>query len=65
MTENEVITELNSQIKPYIGIMHQGTYSNYMTRYKFGILKPSTLCKFLNQMGYFKENGLWIKNKVD
>lgn len=61
MNEQDLIKELRSQVKPYIGIMHQGTYSNNMIRWELGILKPSTLKCFLEKMGYIKENGQWLK----
>jgi hypothetical protein len=62
MNEDEVIKILRSQVKPYVGIMHQGTFSNILIRYEMGRLKPSTLTMFFNKMGYVKENGGWKKN---
>lgn len=61
MNEQEVIKELQTKVKPYIGIMQQGTYSNTIIRYKNGLLKPSTLHGFLEKMGYIKIDGLWMK----
>ena len=43
MTEQEVYNELKQKVKPYIGIMPQGSYSNYMIRLKAGLLKPATI----------------------
>jgi len=61
MNDKEVIQYLRTQIKPYVGIMHQGTFSNTLIRYEMGRLKPSTLRAFLEKMGFVKENELWVK----
>jgi hypothetical protein len=62
MNEQEVIKELRSQVKPYMQInMPQSQFSNTLVRHEAGLLKPKTLCKFLEKFGYRKENGLWFK----
>lgn len=61
MNDSEVILYLRSQVKPYVGIMHQGTFSNTLIRYEMGRLKPGTLCVFLNKMGFVMVDGLWVK----
>lgn len=61
MNEADIIKELRSTVKPYIGIMDQGTFSNTVIRYEMGRLKPSTLKSFLEKMGYIKLNDLWQK----
>ena len=61
MNENQVIEELTSQVKPYAGIMNQSTFSNNIIRQKAGLLKPGTLRKFFEDMGYVKIEGLWQK----
>lgn len=61
MNEEDVIKELRSTVKPYVGIMEQGTFSNTIIRYEMGRLKPSTLIIFLGRMGYVKIDGKWQK----
>jgi hypothetical protein len=63
MTEQEVYNELKASIKPYIGVMNQGTFSNYMIRFKAGLLKPATIESFFTKCGYKKNNKGWIKGK--
>lgn len=61
MSEIELVNHLKKQIKPYQGIMEQGTFSNILIRYNAGLLKPITLINFFNKLGYFQENGVWVK----
>lgn len=62
MNEKEVLQELLKIPKPYAHIeMHQSKFSNTITRYKAGLLKPVTLRCFLERFGYFKENDVFIK----
>lgn len=62
LTERETIDDLKLYDKPYLHIkMCQSVFSNILTRYKAGILKPKTLHKFLEQFGYFKEGDYFIK----
>jgi len=61
MTEQEVYNELKQKVKPYIGIMPQGSYSNYMIRLKAGLLKPATIIRFFGLMGYSFANNKWSK----
>lgn len=64
MNEQEVINELRSLVKPYIGIIPQSTFSSILTRYDAGILKPKTLRLFFEKMGYWKSDKGWQKVKV-
>lgn len=62
MNEQEVIQDLRSFVKPYTYVnMPQSHFSNVLTRYEVGLLKPKTLVKFLELFGYFKENGVFVK----
>jgi hypothetical protein len=62
MNDDEVLKDLLLTPKPYTHIgMHQSKFSNTLTRYKAGLLKPNTFVEFLKKFGYFKENGLWMK----
>lgn len=61
MSEIELINWFKGQNKPYQGLIPQGSYSTYITRYGAGMLKPKTLIKFFERMGYVKNNGVWVK----
>jgi hypothetical protein len=52
MTEQEVYAELLKKVKPYIGIMPQGSFSNTMIRIKAGLSKPATIRFFFTRLGY-------------
>jgi len=60
MSDQDAVTELRSKVKPYQGLIHQGTYSNTIIRFEMGRLKPATLIKFLTTLGYIKKDGKWI-----
>jgi hypothetical protein len=63
MNENDVIADMLTKVKPYIGTpVKQSSFSNTIIRHKAGLLKPATLFKFLNDMGYTKTSEGWIKN---
>ena len=61
MTELEVYNDLKQRVKPYIGVMEQGVFSNYMIRYKVGLLKPSTIKSFFSKVGYKLVGDNWEK----
>lgn len=62
MNEEEVLIDLLKTHKPYTYIqMHQSKFSNTLTRYKAGLLKPATFRDFVKNFGYVKENGVFIK----
>lgn len=62
MNEKEVLQDLLKTPKPYTYIkMHQSKFSNTITRYRAGILKPATLRGFLENFGYFRENEVFVK----
>jgi len=52
MTTEEVINELNSLVKPYIGKVPQSTYSRTLRDIKNGNCKPKTMRKFFALSGY-------------
>jgi hypothetical protein len=54
MTTKEVLDDLSSKIKPYIGICNQSYYSGNMIRIRYNLAKPSTIEKFFNKFGYKK-----------
>jgi hypothetical protein len=65
MNELEVIQDLRSYVKPYAQIkMPQSHFSNVLTRYEAGLLKPKTLVKFLSLFGYEKENGVFVQKTI-
>jgi hypothetical protein len=59
MTEQEVYKDLLGRIKPYIGVMPQGSYSNTMIRIKAGLSKPATIRFFYERLGYICVNNKW------
>lgn len=61
MTDLELIAYFKSQNKPYQNIMPQGSYSSNITRFEAGLLKPKTLVKFFERMGFVNEGGVWKK----
>lgn len=62
MNDEEVLKHLLLIPKPYTHIkMHQSKFSNTLTRYKAGLLKPATFAGFIEKFGYIKIEGLWQK----
>lgn len=62
MNEEQIIAELQNQVKPYMGTsVTQPVFSNNIIRYKAGILKPATLKLFLERLGYTKTLEGWVK----
>lgn len=53
MTNLEVVTELRSLVKPYIGIMEQNKFSAYCIRIEKGRCKPITTQQFFILFGYY------------
>lgn len=63
MNEEQVIMDLQTQVKPYVGTpISQPTFSNNIIRFKAGILKPNTLKSFLEKLGYVKTQEGWVKS---
>ena len=58
LTNREVIDELRTRIKPYIGLMAQSVFSNTCTRIYNDLCKPSTVKEFFSKFGY---SGSWDK----
>lgn len=54
MTENEVINQIISEPKYYIGVMHQSTASNFIASYRKGMSKQKTIDNFISKFGYKK-----------
>lgn len=52
MTLDEVIEEIVSKPKYYIGIMPQSTAANFLIRYRAGSVKTSTAERFIAKFGY-------------
>ena len=52
MNKMEVITEIKSRVKPYIGIMPQSTFSRTLSNIEHGMAKPKTIDKFFAVFGY-------------
>jgi hypothetical protein len=52
LTNAEVIAELKSRTKPYIGIESAAMFSQMCTRIIHGIAKPVTVVKFFGKYGY-------------
>lgn len=52
MTNKEVVTELRSKLKPYVGICNQSYFSLMCAKIEYGMCKPKTVDKFFNLFGY-------------
>lgn len=63
MTIVDVIKELRADLKCYIGIMPQSTFSNTMIRIEKGLAKPSTITNFFEQFGYYGRFNEWTKKR--
>ena len=62
MNDEQIILDLQSQVKPYIGTdVKQPRFSSTIIRFKAGLLKPSTLKVFLTDLGYVKTQEGWVK----
>lgn len=61
MTTEEVINELNTLVKPYIGKVPQSTYSRTLRDIKNGNCKHKTMSKFFALFGYSQEEVRWSK----
>lgn len=61
MTIENVIKELRADLKCYIGIMPQSTFSNTMLRIEKKLAKPSTIKNFFEQFGYYGDFNEWTK----
>lgn len=61
MTIEEVLEEITSECKYYVGIMHQSSASNTVQRIRLGLAKQSTIRKFFNAFGYVGAYNEWQK----
>lgn len=52
MTVEEVINEITSEHKFYVGKMPQSTASNFLASYRKGMAKQKTIENFLEIFGY-------------
>jgi len=52
MTKQEVIKEIRSMVKPYLGIMKQSVFSITMRNIELGLCKTSTEREFFSKMGF-------------
>lgn len=65
MNEKEALTDLLKTPKPYTHPeMSQAVFSNYIVRFKAGILKPATFRFFMQKFGYFW-NGEAFEKRFD
>ena len=61
MTTEEVIEDLSTLVKPYMGIIPQSTYSRTLRDIKNGNCKPKTMHKFFALFGYSQNEVTWEK----
>jgi len=61
MTTSEVLLELKSRVKPYMGLIPQSTYSRTIRDIKNGNCKPKTMQAFFAKFGYEQEQIQWRK----
>jgi len=66
MLIEEVLDEIQSRVKPYVGIMPQSTFSNAIKAIKNGTYKNSKREWFMSRFGYGKSPDEWVKKpRVD
>ena len=63
MTNQEVLAELRSRTKPYIGIMKQGAFANMLKRIAAGTMKPGTMRVMLAKFGFAGDYNTWEQMK--
>lgn len=56
MTIDEVIQEIISEPKYYIGVLPQSTAANFIRNYKAGKAKQKTILAFIGKFGYELES---------
>jgi len=61
ITESDLFTLIDSEPKPYAGIMQQSAYGMIKKRYLNGTIKQQTLMKFFGKFGYNKIDSMYIK----
>lgn len=61
MDKQQILNEITSRVKPYIGIMPQSTFSNAVKAIRNGTYKAKETEKFMELFGYFKAVELWEK----
>lgn len=59
MTTLEVLQELRSRCKPYIGVMKQSTFSTYLKRIANDEVLPYTKRSFFEKFGYQGKADEW------
>lgn len=64
MTEQEVIKEITSKPKFYIGIMPQSTASLFLKRFNSGSAKRSTIISFAKKYGYEVDSEISFKKVI-
>ena len=65
MNSEQVIAEITSEPKYYIGVHEQSTASRIVKRYKEGRITLNKLNEFIEAYGYVWREGEWIKIKVE
>lgn len=63
LTNDQVIAELRERVKPYIGIMPQGKYSDTLIRIEAGLSKIKTVREFFGKFGYTGDWNAWTKTE--
>ena len=61
MLIDEVLNEIQSRVKPYVGLMSQSTFSNAIRSIKAGTYKEYKKTEFLRLFGYTKSIEQWEK----
>lgn len=64
MTAEQAVNEITSEVKYYIGVYPQSTASDLVKRFRNGSITLNKLEEFLNNFGYVKREGEWIKTKT-
>lgn len=61
ISEADLFKLIDSQPKPYAGVMNSSTYFMIKKRYLDGTIKQQTLMKFFGKFGYNKTDAMYIE----
>ena len=64
MSNEEVINEIISEPKYYIGVINQSTASRTIKRFRDGTITLNKLNEFIAKFGYVKRSEGWVKTKM-
>lgn len=62
LTIQEVCERLRAELKAWVGVMPQSTFSDTLRRIEWGIAKRSTIAEFFGRFGYIGDFNAWEKD---